>query len=291
MTPNNPASRGRAVPTIDYNIVVLGSAGVGKSSMISRYTTGHFSRGYTPTIEERYRKEQTIAGRRYRVAVLDTMGHRDKAEILDSHTFDQQGVLIVFDLANENSFRIACMLADKLSMTMMDEPIILVGNKSEFHEKDRAVTEEEVEECMGDYGLRDYIECSAATNADSVMNVFEELLNHIIEDRQDHIAVESTVKYVAPSEINNTAAPRKQRSEINQDSLISPSNSMPRRVQTQNNQGAQNQSAQNQGAHNQSANQPTIIRQAQQKAGNGQNGAQNSGGKQSQDGNPECTIM
>ena len=84
------------------------------------------------------------------------MGHRDKAEILDSHTFDQQGVLIVFDLANENSFRIACMLADKLSMTMMDEPIILVGNKSEFHEKDRAVTEEEVEECMGDYGLRDY---------------------------------------------------------------------------------------------------------------------------------------
>ena len=66
---------------------------------------------------------------------------------------------------------------------------------------------------------------------------------------------------------------------------------MPRRVQTQNNQGAQNQSAQNQGAHNQSANQPTIIRQAQQKAGNGQNGAQNSGGKQSQDGNPECTIM
>jgi hypothetical protein len=114
-------------------------------------------------------------------------------------------------------------------------------------------------------------------------------LNHIIEDRQDHIAVESTVKYVAPSEINNTAAPRKQRSEINQDSSISPSNSMPRRVQTQN-QGAQNQSAQNQGAHNQSANQPTIIRQAQQN-GHGQNEAQNSGGKQSQDGNPECTIM
>ena len=75
MTPNNPASRGgrnnnASVPTIDYNIVVLGSAGVGKSSMISRYTTGHFSRGYTPTIEERYRKEQTIAGRRYRVVFL-----------------------------------------------------------------------------------------------------------------------------------------------------------------------------------------------------------------------------
>jgi len=272
MTPNNPASRGnRPVPTIDYNIVVLGSAGVGKSSMISRYTTGHFSRGYTPTIEERYRKEQTIAGRRYRVAVLDTMGHRDKAEILDSHTFDQQGVLIVFDLGNENSFRIACMLADKLSMTMMDEPVILVGNKSEFDQKDRAVTEEEIDECMGDYGLRDYIECSAATNADSVMNVFKELLNHIIEDRQDHIAVESTVKYVAPSEINNTAI-RKQRSEINQDSLISPSNSMPQRVEQ---------------TKTQNGNQPTIIRKADGQ--HGQNGQ--SGQKQGQDGNPECTIM
>jgi small GTP-binding protein len=269
MTPNNPASRGnRPVPTIDYNIVVLGSAGVGKSSMISRYTTGHFSRGYTPTIEERYRKEQTIAGRRYRVAVLDTMGHRDKAEILDSHTFDQQGVLIVFDLGNENSFRIACMLAEKLSMTMMDEPIILVGNKSEFAQNDRAVTEEEIEDCMGDYGLRDYIECSAATDADSVMKVFKELLNHIIEDRQDHIVVESTVKYVAPSEINNTAI-RKQRSEINQDSLISPSNSVPRPVEH---------------SQTQNGNQPTIIRKA-----DGQN--RQSGQKQGQEGNPECTIM
>merc|ERR1712170_44206 len=129
MTPNNPSrSRTNNKKVIEYNIVVVGSAGVGKSSMIARFTTGNFTRGYTPTIEEIYRVDHEIGDIIYRISVLDTMGHRDRAEVLESHTIGQHGALIVFDLGDDNSFKIAEMLADKLSMVFMDEPVLLVGN-------------------------------------------------------------------------------------------------------------------------------------------------------------------
>merc|ERR1719461_1411127 len=215
MTPNNP-NRKPKTSMINYNIVVLGSAGVGKSSMISVFTTGQFSRGYNPTIEEQYRKIIEIEDRTYRLHILDTMGHRDKAEILDTYTYDQQGFVIVFDLNNENSFEVAEKLAEKLSMMIMDEPIILVGNKSDSNRK---ITEEMTDDLVSDYNLRDYFECSASDDPSSVFNVFEGLLQHIIDDRpEDHTPQQSEIKRIDPSDINTPRTPKNQ----NLNSTISP---------------------------------------------------------------------
>lgn len=40
----------------DYRIVVLGSAGVGKTSLLNRFTLGTFSELYSPTVEDTYAK-------------------------------------------------------------------------------------------------------------------------------------------------------------------------------------------------------------------------------------------
>lgn len=40
----------------DYRVVVFGSAGVGKSSLVQQFVHGTYKEGYIPTIEDTYRK-------------------------------------------------------------------------------------------------------------------------------------------------------------------------------------------------------------------------------------------
>ncbi|KAH3859158.1 circularly permutated Ras protein 1-like [Dreissena polymorpha] len=47
---------------MDYKVVVLGSGGVGKSSITVRYTSNQFVDCYDPTIEDSYRKHVVISG-------------------------------------------------------------------------------------------------------------------------------------------------------------------------------------------------------------------------------------
>ena len=46
----------------NYKVVIMGSGGVGKSSICVRYCTGNFVDGYDPTIEDTYRKLVIVKG-------------------------------------------------------------------------------------------------------------------------------------------------------------------------------------------------------------------------------------
>lgn len=180
MTPNG-MHRSQAIK--EFNTVVLGSPGVGKSSMIERFMTGQFHKGYTPTIEQKYKK-MIVNGNEYSLVVLDTMGHEDRGTILDRYTLQQHGVLVVFDLSNEHSFQIAEELAEKLSGMLTEEcPIILVGNKNDCQ---RVVDDSEAKRVVDEHGLSTYVECSAATcNENSVNEVFDLLISKIIDEVEE----------------------------------------------------------------------------------------------------------
>ena len=58
-----------------YRLVLLGSARVGKTSLVARFLGNHFSDAYTPTIEDFHRKFYRIRGDTYRLDILDTSGN------------------------------------------------------------------------------------------------------------------------------------------------------------------------------------------------------------------------
>jgi len=58
-----------------YRLVLLGSARVGKTSLVARFLGNHFNDAYTPTIEDFHRKFYRIRGETYRLDILDTSGN------------------------------------------------------------------------------------------------------------------------------------------------------------------------------------------------------------------------
>ncbi|KAK2150132.1 hypothetical protein LSH36_421g00012 [Paralvinella palmiformis] len=56
-------------------LVLLGSAKVGKTSIVSRFLHDTFDDNYTPTIEDFHRKIYKIRGESYRLDLLDTSGN------------------------------------------------------------------------------------------------------------------------------------------------------------------------------------------------------------------------
>lgn len=57
-----------------FRLVLLGSARVGKTAVVSRFLNNTFDEGYTPTIEDFHRKVYKIRGEVYRLDILDTSG-------------------------------------------------------------------------------------------------------------------------------------------------------------------------------------------------------------------------
>lgn len=63
-------------PSNCYRLVVLGSARVGKTSLVGRFLgCSRFNEAYTPTIEDFHRKFYRIRGETYRLDILDTSGN------------------------------------------------------------------------------------------------------------------------------------------------------------------------------------------------------------------------
>jgi len=58
----------------NYKIVILGSGGVGKSSLTIQFVENKFDEKYNPTLEDLYIKHIEIDGKQTVIEILDTSG-------------------------------------------------------------------------------------------------------------------------------------------------------------------------------------------------------------------------
>jgi len=59
---------------LEYNIVVLGAGGVGKSCITTQFVQNIWIEAYDPTIEDSYRKIVEVDGKSCILEILDTAG-------------------------------------------------------------------------------------------------------------------------------------------------------------------------------------------------------------------------
>ncbi|KAJ6448925.1 small GTPase superfamily [Mycena sanguinolenta] len=157
-----------------FNVVVLGAGGVGKSALTIRFVRDVFASSYDPTIQEQYHRPITVDGERDALEVLDTAGAEQFTSLNEVYIKSGRGFVLVFSLTQEVSLKEVESLRKQIFRIKGSEnvPIVVVGTKSDLV-NEREVTTSTIESLASRWSLPFY-ETSAKRNW-QVNDVFEDL--------------------------------------------------------------------------------------------------------------------
>ncbi|KAJ8951893.1 hypothetical protein NQ318_019871 [Aromia moschata] len=161
-------------------ILIIGESGVGKSSLLLRFTEDNFDPEQTLTIGVDFKtKKLNIDGNTVKLAIWDTAGQERFRTLTPSYYRDAQGAILVFDVSSYATFSKLSTWLNELETYSTKSNIVkmIVGNKIDVD--NREVSREEAMKFARRYQTL-YIEASAKTR-DGVQTAFEELVHKIIQ--------------------------------------------------------------------------------------------------------------
>jgi len=165
----------------NLKILIIGESGVGKSSLLLRFTDDAFDPEISATIGVDFKvKVITIDGNKVKLAIWDTAGQERFRTLTPSYYRGGQGAILVYDVTNRDSFQKVEDWLNELETYTTNHDMIkmLVGNKCD-KEEERQVSKEEGMKCARKYQMM-FIEASAKTK-EGVQCAFEELVEKVIQ--------------------------------------------------------------------------------------------------------------
>ena len=188
-------------PEFQIKLLTLGETGVGKTSIILRYTENSFlnSQIYTIGIDCKIKKIK-IDNKVINVLIWDTAG-QERFRNITSHYFNNaDGILLVYDISNRESFEKLNYWLNEINQKIDKNKInlILVGNKRDIINFNNSKTENEEDninnikckreisyeegEKMAESCNINFIETSAL-NSYNIEKCFDILINEIINKK------------------------------------------------------------------------------------------------------------
>ena len=192
-----------------FKIITLGNSGVGKTSIIRRFTIDSFVSNTTMTIGfEFLNKQVTLKNNKIiQLRIIDTGGQERFRSISKSYFKNADGVLFVFDLNNKDTF-----IEIKSWIELFKEnhngneeiPQFLVGNKCDLVNK---VKEDEIENFATDNNLK-YKATSAKENiliSELFQEIGEELYNDYVKSGKINRKQQNVIKIANNKEVKSSA--------------------------------------------------------------------------------------
>lgn len=117
-------------------ICMVGACGVGKTSLVRRFTESIFDERYLTTIGVKIDKTRVEAGgREVTLVIWDLAGEDDLAQVRASHLRGASGYLLVADGSRKGTLATARDLEQRIRATLGTIPFILLVNKSDLVEE------------------------------------------------------------------------------------------------------------------------------------------------------------
>ena len=165
-------------------LIMIGESGVGKTSLIRRYTNNIFNSTHLETIGiEFYNREERINDQIIQIKIWDTAGQEIFHSLTKNFYRKADGIIIVYDITNRESFEKVQDWIKSVydnSDTYKEIQMILVGNKIDL-EENREVTKEEGIK-LGKYYEIDFFEASAK-NEEGVRDFMIKIIGDILSNK------------------------------------------------------------------------------------------------------------
>lgn len=119
-------------------LMIIGDSGVGKTSLLMKYTDNTFHTSTIQTIGIDFKlKHIDIDGQKIKLQILDTAGQERFYSITKAHLRNAMGFILVYDVTNRQSFESLSYWLSQIQTFQIDSsrPIIIVGNKNDTTNK------------------------------------------------------------------------------------------------------------------------------------------------------------
>ena len=168
--------------SIPIKLVMLGESGVGKTCVITIYTTGKFSEFAKPTIGAAFlTKEVKFNDTNFDLMIWDTAGQEEYRGLAPMYYRNASVAIVMFDVTNEATFdAIDYWLKDLNDNAGTDINIVLCANKIDKSE-DR-IQEARIMEFARAHGTS-YVETSALTG-EGVDMLFQEAVKSFAKSKR-----------------------------------------------------------------------------------------------------------
>ncbi len=121
---------------IQKKIIMLGSPGVGKTSLVSRFVRSTFSERYLATVGVRIDKKQIeLDDQDMTLVIWDLAGNEAFRPVLGAYLRGSSGYLLIVDGMRDETLKAAISLQTEVKKHLGNIPFVLVYNKwdEEYH--------------------------------------------------------------------------------------------------------------------------------------------------------------
>eukprot|EP01083_Nonionella_stella_P157948 513372_1 len=133
----------------EIKIVILGSGGVGKTTLHRMFTTGTFLEEYDPTIDDHYRPQTLIDDKPYLLDICDTQGQEEFCAMQNQFIRAGQVFLLVYDITRRDTFDELHGLMNRIDRIKDgDWFAVIAANKCDLEDQ-RQVASEEGQQLLG----------------------------------------------------------------------------------------------------------------------------------------------
>ncbi|MGY5864537.1 MAG: Rab family GTPase [Candidatus Thorarchaeota archaeon] len=166
-------------PTYLLKVVTVGTASVGKTSIIIRYSTGAFREHYSPTLGTGFAYKKMNLGTNFVNLQIWDLGSQDFLErVRANYYIGTQGVIFMFDVTSWESLNAVVDWKNEVDRNVEEYKSLLVANKIDLVDE-RVISTNEGKEMARKLGM-DYLEVSVMLDK-NVNEAFELISNRICE--------------------------------------------------------------------------------------------------------------